>query len=219
MLIYSSILTESYCLELADNLNALVRDGNYPILAQRLGITEKQAAAIRKVTMRGALETVPEEDRLAIIVTVRIKDNGVLPDLQRGIINYIAQNEFVKVRVEERKRAYEELIARVAEEIEKLEAVKQRIAQGTGSSSGSMVLMNPSDAYVRTVELLERKLGLEERLRLVSGVQLVEGFTPLNKPVSPKLAVLLASGLIAGIILAAVIIGLRYAWVLAQRDE
>lgn len=220
MIIYSSILTESYCLELAENLNALVRDHNHRLLADRLGITEKQAAAIRKVTMKGALEgALQEADRLVIVVTVRTLDNAILPDLQEGIIKYIAENDFVKIRIDEKKRTYNELIARVGEEIEKLEAVKQRMLQGPYASSSGMVMMNPSEAYSRTVELVKQKLALEESLRLVNSVQLVEGFIPLHRPVSPKLPVLLAAALVAGSLLALTIIGLRYAWSLAQRDE
>lgn len=220
MMIYSSILTESYCQELAESLNALVRDDNYSALAARLGLTEEQAVTIRRVTMEGALEgAVPEVDRLIVIVTVRTRDNAVLPDLQRGIMEYIAGNDFVKIRTEERRRSYEELIARVAEEIEKLEAVKQKILQGTYSSSTGMMMMNPSEAYARTVELVRQKLELEEKLRLVNSVQLVEGFIPLNKPVSPKLSILMAGGLVTGMLLSLLIMGLRYAWSLAQQDE
>jgi uncharacterized protein involved in exopolysaccharide biosynthesis len=219
MMIYSSILTQSYCEQLAENLNALVRDRNRPALASRLGLTEEQAAAIRKVEMEGALEgAVPEPDRWAIVVTVRITDNAILPDLQKGIIEYIAGNDFVKVRTDERKRTYEELIARVAEEIEKLEAVKQRLLEGAYTSPQGMVMMNPSEAYSRTVSLVKEKLELEEKLRLVNSVQLVEGFIPLNNPVSPRLSLLLVGGFVAGILLFFLIIGLRYVWYLAERD-
>ncbi|HLT82138.1 MAG TPA: hypothetical protein VKZ86_14005 [Cyclobacteriaceae bacterium] len=219
MLIYSSILTESYCQELAESLNALVRDGNHGLLADRLGLTEEQASAIRKVTMEGALETASEQERLAIVVTVRILDNSMLPDLQEGIIEFISQNDFVRVRTEEKKRAYQELIARVEQEIEKLESVKQSMLQGSRASASATMLMNPSEAYVSTVELVKEKLELEEKLRLVNSVQVVEGFVPIKKPVSPKLSILLPVGFVAGLLLAVVIIALRYAWALSERNE
>src|SRR5690606_41950578 len=47
MLIYSSILTESYCLELGESLNALIRDGNHKVLAARLGLTEQDRKSTR----------------------------------------------------------------------------------------------------------------------------------------------------------------------------
>lgn len=220
MMIYSSILTESYCQELAENLNALVRDGNSSALANRLKLTVEQAAALRKVNMEGALEgAVPEVDRWAIVVTVRVTDNAILPDLEAGIVEYIAGNDFVKVRTDEKKRTYQELIARVAEEIEKLEAVKQRILQGAYSSPQGVVMMNPSEAYARTVQLVKEKLELEEKLRLVNSVQVVEGFIPLNRPISPRLSLLLVGGFVGGIIAFLLIIGFRYTWLVAQRDE
>jgi hypothetical protein len=213
MIIYSSILTESYCVELGENINALVNDRNYPELAARLGITEQQASA-----MKGALETVPEESRFAIVVTVRTIDNAILPDLQKGLMQYISQNDFVKLREDEKKRGYQELIERISDEIDKLEAVKQRFVQGS-ANSGGMVLMDPSDAYMGTVALVQQKVEAEEMLKLASAVQLVEGFVPLKKPVGPRLLVLLAGALVAGLVLSTALIGFRYAWVIAQHDE
>src|SRR5690606_4777654 len=189
------------------------------VLAARLGLTEQEAARIRKVTMKGALQTVPEEDRLAIVVTVRTTDNGILPALQKGIMEFIAENDFVKIRAEERKRVYEELLASVKEEIEKLETVKQKMAQGSTVSPAGMLLMDPSEAYVKTVQLVEQKLELEEKLRLVNSVQLVEGFIPRNRPVGPGLPLLLSGAIVAGILLSAVVLGFKYAWLLSQRDE
>ena len=81
------------------------------------------------------------------------------------------------------------------------------------------MLMNPSEAYVSTVELVKEKLELEEKLRLVNSVQVVEGFVPIKNPVSPKLSILLPVGFVAGLLLAVVIIALRYAWALSERNE
>src|SRR5690606_22321931 len=126
MLIYSSILTQAYCEELAESLNALIRDHNHRALADRLSLTVEQAAAHRSVTMVGALEcAVPAVVRCAVVVTVRVTDNAILPDLEEGVVGYIAGKDFVKIRADQKKRAYQKLIARVAEESEKLEAVNQ----------------------------------------------------------------------------------------------
>jgi hypothetical protein len=220
MLIYSSILTQAYCEELAESLNALIRDHNHRALADRLSLTVEQAAALRRVTMVGALEgAVPEVDRWAVVVTVRVTDNAILPDLEEGIVEYIAGKDFVKIRTDQKKRTYQELIARVAEEIEKLEAVKQRILEGAYSSPQGVVMMNPSEAYSRTVQLVKEKLELEERLKLVNSVQVVEGFIPLNQPVSPRLSLLLVGGFVAGIVVFLFIIGFRYTWSVAQLNE
>ncbi|HEY4655505.1 MAG TPA: hypothetical protein VIH22_13380, partial [Cyclobacteriaceae bacterium] len=59
----------------------------------------------------------------------------------------------------------------------------------------------------------------EELLRLVKSVQVVEGFSALNRHVSPKLSLLLPAGLLAGLILAFLILGLRYVISLSRQDE
>lgn len=220
MMIYSDILTESYCDQLAQNLTALIKDKNYELLTERLKISEDQASKLQEVRIEGPLEgVVAEEDRQFIVVVVRILDNSVLPDLQAGIMRYLSQKDFVKSRTEEKKRYYEKLIARVGEEIEKLEAAKQRITSGDYGRVAGMVMMNPTDIYAQTVSLVDHKLSLEEKLHLVNSVQLVEGFSPLNRHVSPKLSLLLPAGLVSGFLLAFLIMGLRYIISLARQDE
>lgn len=219
MMIYSDILTESYCDQLAKTLTALIKDRNYELLAKRLNLSTEQASKLRDVQIEGALEgAVPEEARSFIVVVVRILDNSVLPDLQAGIIQYISQKDFVKSRTEEKRRYYEELIASIGEEIEKLEVAKQRITTGDYGRAAGTVMMNPSDIYAQTVALVENKLSMEEKLHLVNSVQLVEGFSPLNQHVSPKLSLLLPAGMVSGLLVAFLIIGLRYTLSLARED-
>lgn len=220
MMLYTSILTESYCEQLAMNLRALIKDENYELLAQRLKISEDQASMLRAVDIEGALEGAANEmDRNFIVVVVRTLDNSILPDLQEGVMQYISQKDFVKVRTEEKRRFYEGLIARVGEEIEKLEDVKERIGAGDYRQISGMVMVNPADVYKQTVELYREKFTLEEELRLVNSVQLVEGFSPLNRHVSPKLSLLLPAGLVSGFLLAFLIMGLHYVTSLARQDE
>lgn len=211
MMLYSNILTESYCDQLAVNLRAIIKDENYELLAERLNITSDQASQLRDIQIEGALQAgsiAQEADRLFLVVTVKVIDNSVLPALQDGIIYYLGQNDFVKVRTQQKIQYYEKLIARVADEIEKLERVKERLSEGTYKSQGGIVVMDPSDPYAETVELYRDKLTYEEALRLVNSVQLVEGFSPLNTPVSPKLTLLLPGGLLSGVILAFLILGI-----------
>ena len=220
MMIYSSILTESYCDQLARNLQSLIRDRNLKLIGERLGLSQDQAALLRDVEIEGGLEgTVDEADKLFLVVTVRVFSNTILPDLQDGIVRYIGQNDFAKVRTEEKRRFYNELIAKVDEEIQKLEGVKQKISDGAYRSSNGVVMMNPSDPYTATVALFRDKLAYEELLRLVNSVQVVEGFSALNRHVSPKLSLLLPAGLLAGLILAFLILGLRYVISLSRQDE
>lgn len=219
MMVYSDILTESYCDQLARNLSSLIKDSNYELLADRLSLSPEQASKLHEVRIEGALEgAVPEEARSFIVVVVRILDNAVLPDLQAGIIEYLSQNDFVKTRTEEKKRYYQELIARIGEEIEKLEVAKQRITSGDFGRAAGTVMMNPSEIYAQTVTLVETKLSMEEKLHLVNSVQLVEGFSPLNRHVSPRLSILLPAGLVSGFLLAFLIMGLRYTASIARQD-
>jgi hypothetical protein len=221
MMLYSDILTESYCDHLAVNIEAIIKERNYKLLANRLNISEAQASKLKGIKIEGALEpgtAAQEAEKLFLVVTVRVSDNSVLPDLQVGIISFIGQNDFVKVRTQEKKQYYEKLIAKVGEEIEKLEKIKEKIAAGTYRSESGIVVMDPADPYSKTVELYRDKLGYEEALRLVNSVQLVEGFTPLNKQVSPKLSLLLPAGLASGFVVAFSIMAISYLIRVSRED-
>ena len=72
--------------------------------------------------------------------------------------------------------------------------------------SNNLVLFDPVSVYQELVILFERKLELEKDLELADSFQVLEGFTPFQKPVSPQLAVYLLTGFIIGTFIVAVVI-------------
>jgi hypothetical protein len=214
MMIFSDILTESYAEKLAVTIQSLLWDGNHELVGKRLGITTEQAGLVKSIKVESALDegaaNVQESDKLFLVVTVRVQDNSVLPDLQNGILNYVRQNEFAKVREEQKRIFLTDLIQKVEEEITKIESLKERISEGNYRGSEGMVMMDPSNPYAKTVELYREKLTYESELALLNSVQLVEGFTPFANPIQPKLSVYVPAGFFAGVLLAFGIILLRY---------
>lgn len=222
MIVYSDILTESST-KLADNIKELIRDGNLNVVGEKLNLSPEEAMHLKDIEIEKALENIaasPEEQqRLFMEVTVEVTDNSILPKLQEGIINFIQNNDFVKVRVEQRKKNYRELIDKIKGEIQKLEAVKEKIGSGTFNPQGGTLFLEPSNPFSETVELYTKQLEYEEKLELVNSVQLVQGFVPHNRPSKPKLSIALGLGIFSGILLAAGIIFLRFVQKLAQKSS
>ncbi|MFZ6011211.1 MAG: hypothetical protein ACOYXT_12765 [Bacteroidota bacterium] len=210
MIILSDILTETYAGKLAEKFGTLIREGNYQTLAERLSLTPDQARHVKMVRIEGVLdrETVllEEDKRLNLMVTVEVTDNSILPDLQKGIIRYFENNEFVKFKVDQKRRYFANLIAKVKSEIAKLDALKEKIALGQYKPDAGLYLLDPTNPFSRSVELYKQQLDYENSLELVNSIKVIDNFTAHRKPIKPRLEVILLGSLLAGIVLATIVL-------------
>ena len=212
MILLSDILTSSYSERITESLDNLIREQNNNILSQRLGITEKEASSITKIkieSIKQAKET--ESESATFIITVRTKDKTILPNLQEGLINHLRNNEYVKVRVRQRQDFYKAMIEKVGIEINSLDSPKRRLFSGQPiySKSSEMMLVDPTNIYSKIIDLNKEQIGYKNSLELVNSIQLVEGFTVYNKPVSPKLSISLVAGATFGLFMVALLIGFK----------
>lgn len=199
--------------KLGKNIERIIEEKNYPILSKRLGLSDEEAKKFVGISVESALEnqaTIEEKGKLFIILKVEITDNAILPKLQQGLIQYIEQNDFVKVRVEQKKKYYTQLIEKISTEIEKIEVLKDRIGQGTFKSDGGTYLVDPTNPFSKSISLFQDRLEYQQKLELINSVQVVEGFTPFNHKIKPKLSVMLPIGFFAGVFVAFGIIFFRF---------
>jgi uncharacterized protein involved in exopolysaccharide biosynthesis len=213
LLISSNILTESYSKELIGKLDALVRDGNLGTLAKRLNLTESEAKSIQKFEIANAdlrSDLLKESEKVYLAITVRVSDQQVLIKLQEKIVSYLENNEYVKVRVEQKKHALSMVLKTINEEISGLEDFKIRIYKGDflASAKGN-IMFDPTTVNTKIVELTEKKALVETDLALIKSVQVIDGFTVYNRPISPKLSVSLASGSSVGLLFVVLFIAFK----------
>ena len=214
MILQSDILTSSYSERITESLNNLIKEQNTQVLSQRIGLTEKEAASISKIEIESIKQkesNVAETENSTFIITVRTKDNTVLPNLQEGLINHLRNNEYVKIRVRQRHEFYKAMIEKVGIEINSLDSLKKRLFTGQPiySKSSEMMLVDPTNIYSKIIDLNKEQIGYKNALELVNSIQLVEGFTVFNKPVSPKLSISLVAGSSFGLFFVALIIGFK----------
>jgi len=212
MVFVSDILTTSFTNELTQNFDQLIRERNDSLLANRFSLTPIQAGSLKKIQIEG-LSTVANEDKVqtTFAIKVQIRQRSILPDLQKGILNYLRDNEYVKPRVRQREVMYRTLIEELDSEIKSLEILKDRFVKGESFSSGGsgMLLVDPANIYSTLVDLTRQKLEYQNSLELFYSIQLVDGFTPFKNPVSPKLYLNLLIGFAAGFLLTLLLIVFR----------
>ncbi len=212
MLVSSDILTESYSEKLIENLQSLIKEENHDVLGAKINLTTDEAKKVNKLEIESALKDKPakEDEKRFFLITVELEDQSLLSKIEQGLLFYFQENEFVKIRVEQRKNYYDELIKKVEVEIQSLEGFKERIYKGNffESAKGS-VMFDPTIVNSKILELNKEKISLQNGLQLVSSIQVVEGFTKFEKPVWPKKFVSLAAGAALGSFLVGILIAFK----------
>lgn len=217
MIVASDILTESYAKEITESLSNLIKESNTKALSERLKISENEAGSISNLEIEKA-KTDNDKASDVFIITANIKEKGTLSKLQSGVIQYLRNNEFVKIRVEQKKKYFVSMIDKIESEIKSLDSLKKKLFLGQPiySKTSEMMLVDPTNIYSKIVELTRQQWEYKNNLELVDSIQLVEGFTVFEKPASPKLSVLLAIGFFGGFFVAIFILTLKHLFKLAN---
>lgn len=210
LVISSDILTNSYSKALIDNINQHRKDQNLDAIVKSLHVSIQVAENLHylKVEKLEAATDLKESEKF--VITADVSDVQILPELQQGVIFYLSNNDYVKIRVEQRKRYLDELIAKVEREIKDMETLKQGIMSGAFFESvKGDVMFDPTVVNSKILELTKEKLTLENSRDLVNSVQVIEGFSQFDGPSSPKMGVAIASGSIIGLIFVGILLGLK----------
>ena len=130
-------------------------------------------------------------------------------------------NEYVKIRVRQREDFYKSMIGKVSQEIKSLDSLKNRLFKGQTvyAKSAEMMLIDPTSIYSKIIELNKEQINYKNALELVNSIQLVEGFTVYNKPVSPKLSISLVAGASIGIFFVLALLGVKSLRKIVQLSE
>jgi hypothetical protein len=214
MLISSEILTESYCKSLIADANRLIREGNYQALSEQLGVPEKIAREISSIAVKSPLtneiEIGKESDRKFFHITLEVYDQEVLVELQKGLTNYLENNEFVKARVNQKKDYFQQTIAKLEQEIKDLEILKADVYSGEFFKKvNGNAEFDPTTINSKIIELTKEKINLQHSLELVNSVHIVEGFTRFQKPSKPKLSLSLVAGSMVGLFFVGALIAFK----------
>lgn len=212
MLVSSDILTESYSEKLFESLQGLIKEKNYNELSSRIGLTPDESESLSKIKIESALKDKPqkEDEKRFFLVTVELTDQELLPKLQNGLIQFLQQIDFVKVRVEQRKKYYSGLIKQIDTEIQSLEEFKKNIYNGNFfQNSKGNVMFDPTTVNSKILELTKERINYQNALETANSVQVVEGFTQFDKPIWPKKSVSLAAGATLGLFLVGLMIAFK----------
>jgi hypothetical protein len=200
LLMESSVIGNTEAKTMVDNWNTMLRPSGYPYLMKEFNSSKKTVANALKLSaepLSAQNESIP-----GFIIDVSVRDTSMLADLQTALLNGFNDNDYIRRRVEQHKRAAIAQIRKTEEELQKLDSTRQFIqntVEGVKSDKSPLIL-DISSLPGQKVGLLERKTTLEEKLEFADGVLLIQGFSAIKGP-KPGLATFLGVGLIGGFLI------------------
>lgn len=214
MILQSDILTESYSNRVTESFSSLIKEKNWKMLASRLSMTEADAASIKKIEIifiknEDAKEGIARQGVIYkntnnnIIVNAEVYNTEITAKLQDGIVSFLQNIDFVKIRVKQRQIYYSNLVAKIKEEINSLDSLKDKLFQGKPvyAKGAEIMVVDPSKIHTEIIDLTKQKLEYENSLELVESIQVVEGFAVFNRVTTPRLSVVLIAGVVGGFFL------------------
>jgi len=198
IILHSSYLTNSEQIEIVDYWNELLKRNERSALAQILRCNERSLDDVTNMEGAEILKNYSATNPNGFYIDVKVKNNSTLPQLQKAIVDGLNNTELVKQKLVLRKADLNQLIQQVTIEIRKLDSLKLNIDNiiGNRERNASSLMLDVTGANKDLIDMNEKLLSYQEELRFASGVQVVQGFVPLNTPVSISLKVMIVLGLI-----------------------
>jgi hypothetical protein len=218
----SDMLPGPYCATLLNSLNELRRPGNVPTLAKELNISEGVAWQIRGITpVYNPKDTFIMEKRdstMAVFkVTLVLSSMDHVEEIQKGLMGYLENNEYARVRKEFRIRNFKEQIAALEVKSQSLDSVRQLVAssivprgQGQGIILGEPI--NPVSIYQAEMAFLKERLYLQERLSTINHIEVLQPFFKLHEYNNPNYDKMLKYAFAASFLF-----GLLIVWLIGRR--
>ncbi len=199
LILHSSFLTNLEEIEIINYWNELLKRNEYTALAQSFNCDENMLQDVVSIEGSEILKNYSASNPNGFYIDARVKNNAVLPGLQKALVYGLNNTEYVKQRLSLRKKDVETLIDKVTVEIQKLDSVKKSIETVITSgvkNPGSFMLDIPG-INKEFIDMNEKLLSYREELQFSSsGIQVLQSFVALNTPVSISLRVMILLGIL-----------------------
>jgi hypothetical protein len=212
LLLHSVILTNEEEIAIIGTWKDLMRRGERAAVADALNIDSATMSKVGKIDAEQIQKLYTQNNPNGFIVRVLVKDTAILDELEKGIVHGLESSSYVQERVMSRRANLDAMIQEVKKELSKLDSMKtsiQHIITGR-NSRGSSFMLDVTGINSQWIGLNEKLLSLQEELRFVNAVQVLQSFSKIRKPESPKLLKTLFFGVLAGGFIGYIIALFRY---------
>jgi hypothetical protein len=199
LILHSSFLTNLEEIEIITYWNELLKRDEYKALAQSFNCDESLFHEVVSIEGSEILKNYSASNPNGFYIDARVKNNAILPGLQKALVYGLNNTEYVKQRLSLRKKDVETLIDKVTVEIQKLDSLKKSIETVITSNekNATSLIFNIPGVNKEFIDMNEKLLNYREELQFSSsGIQVLQSFVPLNTPVSISLKVMILLGIL-----------------------
>ena len=138
-------------------------------------------------------------------ITVLTEENAYMSTLDSALFNYFSLNPFIKKRIEINRETLMKKRSKLEKEQVKIDSLKSTIfnvyaslSKNTMSQGSDNVILagqeitDPLRVFNQDIDFNDQILNIDRSLYLQNEIEIIEGFTPFNKPVSIGLVRLIA---------------------------
>jgi hypothetical protein len=138
-------------------------------------------------------------------ITIQVNNIETLGVLQSSILEFLENSEYARKKKEELKNFHTVMISRIDHELKLLDDVKTHTAYEAQASA-----LKPSDLFTSSVELTEKKIEYEQKLKNEQLIVVVDGFARVVSEAKMPLTLLLLLGVLSGGLIAIIVLFIKY---------
>ena len=153
------------------------------------------------------------QNQNAFEITVKVLDPNIFGDLETPLVNYFRNNPYVKRRIEIRKSNLENEKIKLEEELKQMDSLKgvlvRYIEKSGGGKDGSSnfilgdpTVSDPISVFREDYNLYQIYQQVQKSLYLEDDFEVIDGFTPFEKPASSGLIKTIRDGLLISLVFA-----------------
>jgi hypothetical protein len=184
------------------------------VLREQLNnVTGEKRELVEKV-----IDRLEIENKNAYEISVFVYDPGAVKPLEKALVEYFMNNEYIRLRMESRNKNLQARKAKLQKDLRKLDSLKNAIyanyqalaEKGRGSNNvlvGDEGITNPIEVYRTDLTIHEELQEVEEELYLSPDFEVVEGFTSFRQPENASLFNVMAVSLLLSLLVGYLILG------------
>lgn len=167
--------------KIINELRKLIEDGRTKDLSEKLGINENKIDELTSLTVE-----VPRNEKNFVEITADVYKPLLVNDLEKGILDYLNKNRYVKERVSLRRESLIRLKQDIQAKINEIEGLRDFVIGQIKKGKVKDLGFNPIDLDNAVINLKQRLNNIKNDIQLLRGFEVVIEPAIPQKPVKPK---------------------------------
>ena len=179
-------LSQRAAIDLINHLQINIENGDYSALTTLLGVDSNIAATIKKIEAEQLSQEDMNEKFYALNkfeISLTVRDNLKINDIQSGLIYYFTNNEFVKSYYERYLQSCDNIIEDVQDEMLLLANIRKEGAKNNLDISSVNVIsdVEGNSVFSQTVALSQLREEIKTKQALLKPLVFVRNFANVNQ--------------------------------------